>query len=352
MAGASLPGFAAPTDHGMTWTAPAHWQAQPGNSVRIGSYKVAGADGSVADVSITVFPGDVGGDLANVNRWRQQIGLGQLSESELANALKPQPAPAGTFLLANFSNAVPSPTRVLAAIFKQPDRTWFFKLAGPDALVSAEEKSFGELLASVKFSAPASASPTSASAANSTNSAGPAPSARPITGALPDGHPPIGGTMPAPGMVASGPSTATGPNSLAWAAPDHWLAKSLGAMRRGSFTVRNARGEADCSIILLGAQGNPLLDNVNRWRGQVSLAPLDDAHLAAETTKVTSGELAFAVVDLAGKQPGGDASLRILGAILYRGDEAWFFKLTGPDEVIAAEKAAFLEFLHTVRVAR
>ncbi|HLP01175.1 MAG TPA: hypothetical protein VK163_04055 [Opitutaceae bacterium] len=180
-------------------------------------------------------------------------------------------------------------------------------------------------------------------------SAAPAPNSG-DTAALPPGHPPIGGgAMPAPGAApASAPDAAN--DSISWAAPDHWVAKPLGAMRRGSFTAKNTAGEADCSIFVFPAASNPLLANINRWRGQVGLAPLTEAQLAAETTAVENAAgLKFVTVELLGQT--GAGSTRVLGAILYRGEEAWFFKLSGPDAVVAAEKPAFLDFLRTVHPA-
>src|SRR5688572_21226281 len=69
---------------GLTWTAPAHWKAKPGSAMRKGSYAVPGEGGAEADLSITAFPGDVGGELANLNRWRGQIQLPPITDAELA----------------------------------------------------------------------------------------------------------------------------------------------------------------------------------------------------------------------------------------------------------------------------
>ena len=152
--------------------------------------------------------------------------------------------------------------------------------------------------------------------------------------------------MPAMPGQAAAPAIS---NSLTWAAPDHWAAKALGAMRRGSFTPKNAAGEADCSIFLFPAATNPLLANINRWRGQIGLAPTTEAQLPTETTVIENSGLKFTTVDLVSQPADGTAPVRMLGAILYRGNEAWFFKLTGPDAVVAAEKTPFLDFLRTVR---
>lgn len=174
---------------------------------------------------------------------------------------------------------------------------------------------------------------------------------QPSRDTLPPGHPPIGaGSMPAPaGAPAAAPAAVA--DSIVWAAPDHWAAKPLGAMRRGSFAVHNAAGEADCSVFVFPAATNPLLANINRWRGQIGLAPLTEAQLPAESATLESAGLTFTTIEIVGEPAGGSAT-RVLGAILYRGDEAWFFKLSGPDAVVAAERTAFADFLRSVRPAR
>ena len=41
--------------------------------MRRGSYAVGADEKTAADLAITAFPGDVGGDLANVNRWLNKL---------------------------------------------------------------------------------------------------------------------------------------------------------------------------------------------------------------------------------------------------------------------------------------
>ena len=52
------------------------------SAMRRGSYSITDDRNNEADLSITAFPGDVGGELANVNRWRGQVGLEPLSEEQ------------------------------------------------------------------------------------------------------------------------------------------------------------------------------------------------------------------------------------------------------------------------------
>jgi hypothetical protein len=175
----------------------------------------------------------------------------------------------------------------------------------------------------------------------------PAPAGMANTNDLPRGHPPVGATSaPAEGNMA-GTAVPTGTSELAWTAPAGWEAKATGPMRRGSFAIKGENGAAaDLSITAFPGDTGGLLANLNRWRSQVGLPPLDAAALPAQVVHVDSGNLHFEVVDFAGTS--GGTSTRILGAILPYKGETWFFKLMGPDVLVAREKPAFLEFLHTV----
>ena len=50
--------------------------------MRLASYNVP-FDGGVGDLSIIRLAGQAGGDLANVNRWRDQLGLPNIDEINL-----------------------------------------------------------------------------------------------------------------------------------------------------------------------------------------------------------------------------------------------------------------------------
>ena len=38
-------------------------------------------EGAKADVTVSIFPNDTGGVVANVNRWRTQVGLPETDEA-------------------------------------------------------------------------------------------------------------------------------------------------------------------------------------------------------------------------------------------------------------------------------
>jgi hypothetical protein len=154
------------------------------------------------------------------------------------------------------------------------------------------------------------------------------------------------------GMAAIPVETASGAG-LTWTAPADWQPKDLGQMRKGSFSVPGAvagagSAVADLSITAFpGAVGGELA-NINRWRGQLSLDPIEAPALAGAATRIAVGDLNFTVVDLVGS---GAQPQRILGAMVPFGSSMWFFKLSGPDAVVALAKPAFLAFLQTVKAA-
>ncbi len=180
--------------------------------------------------------------------------------------------------------------------------------------------------------------------ASDARAATPAPTTA-ASGAAPTAAP-AGG---AGSMTATSVATATGAG-LTWTAPAGWQPKDLGPMRKGSFTITGPNAAvADLSITAFpGAVGGELA-NINRWRGQLSLPPISEADIAGTASaRMAVGELVFTVVDLVGT---GDQPQRILGAMAPYDQAMWFFKLTGPDALAAAEKPAFLAFLQTIKAA-
>jgi hypothetical protein len=164
-------------------------------------------------------------------------------------------------------------------------------------------------------------------------------SAAPATAASPA---PAGGDM-----ANTAVATASGA-PLAWTPPAAWTAKPAGAMRKGSYTVKGDEGEADFAITAFPGDVGGDLANLNRWRGQLSLPPLNQSDFAAATQHVDHNGLHMTVVDILGT---GDKPQRILGAMIPHGGATWFFKLTGPAALVAREKPAFTAFLATIKPA-
>ena len=136
---------------GLSWSAPAHWTAKPASAMRKGSYAITDDSGATADLSITAFPGDVGGDLANVNRWRGQLQLPPLAVNELGSATTHMDINGLHLTTVDFTGGpAASPQRVLGAIVPLGNATWFFKLSGPAALVAREQAPFATCLQTIR----------------------------------------------------------------------------------------------------------------------------------------------------------------------------------------------------------
>jgi hypothetical protein len=145
----------APTGPVLTWTAPTHWQPTTGSSVRKGSYTISGPGGATADMAITVFPGDVGGEAANINRWRGQVGLPAVDDAGIgAAATRIEVGGLKMAVVDALSPGTGPATRLVGAIVPVGNSTWFFKLLGPDAVVAKEKPAFLEMLQSVKIVPP------------------------------------------------------------------------------------------------------------------------------------------------------------------------------------------------------
>ena len=130
--------------------APAHWVPATLDAIRKGSWKVASPDNQDSiDISVTVFPGDVGGMLANVNRWRGQLGLKPWDDMILNSHLQDVVIAGLNAKLVVLLEEGDKGT--LGAILPREGFTWFFKMTGPKGMVSKEEAYFRQFLTTVHF---------------------------------------------------------------------------------------------------------------------------------------------------------------------------------------------------------
>jgi len=152
-------GSVPPLDNPAQWTKPDGWSEQPLSEMRLGSFKVDGANATSADVSVIAFPGEAGGLTSNINRWRGQLQLGPLDEDELARStLRTEVDNVPTYLV-DFQTAqnAPKPSRILGAVLQTADRTWFVKMTGPPDLIESQRQKFLDFVKSFHFTTSAGA---------------------------------------------------------------------------------------------------------------------------------------------------------------------------------------------------
>lgn len=143
-----LPGMqqAANSAGGLSYTSPEAWTEMPASGIRKATFRVEDDNGK-AELAVTVFPGDVGGTLANVNRWRGQVGLDDTTKEALPAMLEKYTISRHGGLLVRIEGGIES---ILGGMLPFHGNTWFFKLQGNTDTVLAAEKDFKAFLDSVE----------------------------------------------------------------------------------------------------------------------------------------------------------------------------------------------------------
>jgi len=132
----------------LTWDLPKGWTQSLTGGIRYATLK-APIGGNV-DASVVVLAGPAGGELANVNRWRSQIGLPPLAEEALGTARKSIATKAGPLSLYDFVSEGNVKTRLVAGIATSDDNTWFFKMTGDADAVGKALPDFTKLVESIR----------------------------------------------------------------------------------------------------------------------------------------------------------------------------------------------------------
>jgi len=148
----SLPGFDKGTvQTELSWGCPEGWFPSDGSSVRLASFRADGADKTEFDMSITRFPGDVGGMFSNVNRWRGQLGLEHYSDpAQVAAAAEVFKTSNFEFHIFKMHNDAEPPMATEVAILDLNGFSWFFKMTGAQSRIESESLRFRTFLESVK----------------------------------------------------------------------------------------------------------------------------------------------------------------------------------------------------------
>ena len=291
-------------------SAPPHWRKQPLSPMRLASYLVAGEGAAKTDISFSILHRAPGGVLANVNRWRDQLGQPPVDEDALKAGSQPVRTSFGEGIAVEIEGSASNGEgaaneRIIGVIAEKDNEAWFFKMRGNPALTAAEKDNFLKWVGTVK---PADPAPPSA----------------------------------APSPV---PPPAAADGRVTWQLPQGWSqAAAAGAMRYATIGMSAADGATGELVVshFPGDVGGDL-ENVNRWRQQAGVDPVDEAGLAALVTQLTAGPETLSLIDITGPK------VRLTAGWTRHGPDTWFFKLTGPDSLVAAEKARFTAFLESVR---
>jgi len=144
-----------------------------------------------------------------------------------------------------------------------------------------------------------------------------------------------------PEQLPAASENAPEPGGLKYKTPDGWTVKPNGVMRLASLDVIDGEKKCDISIIKLGPD-QPVLENVNRWRGQIKLAPATESEL--ELKPIHCGGKDASMVQLVGEVE------TILAVMVSTPDATWFVKLQGPNDLAQRERDKFVAFTESVEL--
>jgi hypothetical protein len=173
-------------------------------------------------------------------------------------------------------------------------------------------------------------------------------------GAMPPGHPPVavaGDQRPAATPPAAAASEAADPSraGFQYTAPEGWTPGRLSSMRRAAFNV--ADGDRTAEVTVMPFPANPAMTDpiaqAKRWAGEVGLADSSEDDLKKAETEVIIDGVDGQQFSLFG--PGkGAGPLGTIAAMVRRGDQVWFFKMTGERTLVESQRVAFEAFLKSV----
>jgi hypothetical protein len=134
----------------LTYRTPEGWKKVENSAMSQATFQVADG-GKTATVTITSLGGGAGGLEANINRWREQVGLPRLADEEVRKLVTPIPVAGKECSYVDLAGAT---SRILAVIVMRDDATWFIKMTGPPELVGKQKKNFEAFAQSVRFDGP------------------------------------------------------------------------------------------------------------------------------------------------------------------------------------------------------
>ena len=320
----------------LRWTIPAGWEMTPPPRMILARFVAP----SKATLSISNLSGG-GTDMANLTRWAGQLGV-DLDSLDASSVKRPVSNPGlqlSRYYLASDSKAFD------VGITRLHGTAWFFKMEGSPAAVDEARGGFESFLSSlihyhppgehVPADQPLPLAQSAPAQMPEPKQAAPAPTPKPAA-PVADGKTRM---EPLPGMEAQVAQI----EGASWAAPAQWTAGGNRPMRKGTYIWSGSAGQAELSITAFPGDVGGLGANINRWRGQIGLPALGGQELQDQTmTKSVAGIESFIV------WMQGD-SAAILGAIVPRATETWFFKATGPAVTLEENRQAFVDFLETVK---
>jgi len=298
----------------LTWGSPPGWEELPQTSMRLANFSV-GAD---PECYLTVLGGTGGGVLGNVNRWREQMGLGEITAEQVEELPKVELLGNEAYLLElegafrGMGTVAKEGWALRGAILGSDRFTIFVKFTGPRELVALEAEAFDAFCASIRLrETPAASSAGGAEGAHSSHGAA---------------------------------------DGIGWEVPAEWQVEAGSGMRLVTFR----RGGVECYLTVLGGDGGGVVGNIQRWVGQLGLTPPSAEEVAA-LPKVKVLGVDSPLLEATGEFTGMSSAAPVPDTTLYGvvcvlEDRAIFVKMLGPSAEVLAERERFAVFLASMHM--
>ncbi len=134
------------------WRVPKNWQEGPPSQFLVAKFIITGEKGAQAAVNVS----RTGGELAaNINRWRDQLSLENLSSEAIEKQLQTLAVPSGNAMLIDMhgtDSRTGQKARIFGAIVPLLEGgAWYYKLMGDEQLVEREKEAFIEFVKTVTY---------------------------------------------------------------------------------------------------------------------------------------------------------------------------------------------------------
>lgn len=177
---------------------------------------------------------------------------------------------------------------------------------------------------------------------------------------LPPGHPPVGGQGSSPHIPAPPPGTGPSGQGLIWTIPPGWTAETpASAMRRAQYRIPGSAGPGECAVFYFGpGEGGDAKSNAARWAGQFRRPDGNPIGDGFKTREIKVGDIPVLMVEVTGTYVGGMGGMpsgperpnqMLLGAIAKGPDANWFFRATGPQATMEAQRSAFEDMIRSLK---
>jgi hypothetical protein len=152
--------------------------------------------------------------------------------------------------------------------------------------------------------------------------------------------------LEAPREDASDESAETPASRWSWQAPPSWIEDPARGTREVSFRL-GANGETECYVTVLAGTGGGLLNNLNRWRSQLGLGPIEAGALEdLERVELLGRETPL--LEAYGSYTGMDDEkierAGLLGVACELAGSSLFVKMIGPEEDVRGATSDFIAF--------